>query len=132
MYLKSLISIVIPVYNVEKYLEKCLQSVQNQTYNNFEVILVNDGSTDSSLSICEKFVNQDKRFSVFSKENGGMSSARNFGIKKAKGSFITFFCCNKMAMISLSGENYTPFLSLKQFLSQKENFTKIWEQLTNY
>ena len=84
MYLKSLISIVIPVYNVEKYLEKCLQSVQNQTYNNFEVILVNDGSTDSSLSICEKFVNQDKRFSVFSKENGGMSSARNFGIKKAK------------------------------------------------
>ena len=90
MYLKSLISIVIPVYNVEKYLEKCLQSVQNQTYNHFEVILVNDGSTDSSLSICEKFVNQDKRFSVFSKENGGMSSARNFGIKKAKGSFITF------------------------------------------
>lgn len=90
MYLKSLISIVIPVYNVEKYLEKCLQSVQNQTYNHFEVILVNDGSTDSSLSICEKFVNQDKRFSVLSKENGGLSSARNFGIKKAKGSFITF------------------------------------------
>lgn len=90
MYLKSLISIVIPVYNVEKYLEKCLQSVKNQTYNHFEVILVNDGSTDSSLSICEKFVNQDKRFSVLSKENGGLSSARNFGIKKAKGSFITF------------------------------------------
>ncbi|MDN6244681.1 MAG: glycosyltransferase family 2 protein, partial [Tetragenococcus koreensis] len=90
MYLKSLISIVIPVYNVEKYLENCLQSIQNQTYNHFEVILVNDGSTDSSLSICEKFVNQDKRFSVLSKENGGLSSARNFGIKKAKGSFITF------------------------------------------
>ena len=90
MYLKSLISIVIPVYNVEKYLEQCLQSVQSQTYKHFEVILVNDGSTDSSLSICKKFVNQDKRFSVLTKKNGGLSSARNFGIKKAKGSFITF------------------------------------------
>ena len=86
----SLISIVIPVYNAEKYLEQCLNSIQNQTYKNFEVILVNDGSIDHSESICMDFVKVDTRFKYFTKENGGASSARNFGLDHVLGEFITF------------------------------------------
>ena len=85
-----LISIVIPVYNEEKYLEQCLNSIQNQTYKNFEVILVNDGSIDHSESICMNFVKVDTRFKYFTKVNGGASSARNFGLDHVLGEFITF------------------------------------------
>ena len=85
-----LISIVVPVYNAEKYLEQCLNSIQNQTYKNFEVILVNDGSMDHSESICMDFVKVDTRFKYFTKENGGASSARNFGLDHVLGEFITF------------------------------------------
>ena len=85
-----LISIVIPVYNAEKYLEQCLNSIQNQTYKNFEVILVNDGSIDHSESICMNFVKVDTRFKYFTKVNGGASSARNFGLDHVLGEFITF------------------------------------------
>ena len=86
----SLISIVIPVYNAEKYLGGCLNSIQNQTYKNFEVILVNDGSMDHSESICMDFVKVDTRFKYFTKVNGGASSARNFGLDNVTGDFITF------------------------------------------
>ena len=85
-----LISIVVPVYNAEKYLEQCLNSIQNQSYKNFEVILVNDGSIDHSESICKSFVEGDSRFRYFLKSNGGASSARNFGLDHVKGDFITF------------------------------------------
>ena len=85
-----LISIVIPVYNAEKYLEQCLNSIQNQTYKNFEVILVNDGSMDHSESICMDFVKVDTRFKYFTKVNGGDSSARNFGLDNVTGDYITF------------------------------------------
>ena len=85
-----LISIVIPVYNAEKYLEQCLNSIKNQTYKNFEVILVNDGSIDHSESICMDFVKVDTRFKYFTKVNGGASSARNFGLDNVTGNYITF------------------------------------------
>ena len=85
-----LISIVIPVYNAEKYLGGCLNSIQNQTYKNFEVILVNDGSIDHSETICKEFVEVDTRFRYFLKVNGGASSARNFGLDHVTGGFITF------------------------------------------
>ena len=85
-----LISIVIPVYNAEKYLEQCLNSIQNQTYKKFEVILVNDGSIDNSESICKGFVEGDTRFKYFTKINGGASSDRNFGLDHVTGDFITF------------------------------------------
>lgn len=85
-----LISIVIPVYNAEKYLEQCLNSIKDQTYKNFEVILVNDGSIDHSESICMDFVKVDTRFKYFTKVNGGASSARNFGLDHVTGDFITF------------------------------------------
>ena len=85
-----LISVIIPVYNAEKYLEQCLNSIKNQTYKNFEVIIVNDGSQDNTDSICKKFAQSDSRFRYFSKENGGVSSARNFGLDNANGHYITF------------------------------------------
>lgn len=84
------ISIIIPVYNSKKYLNKCLDSIKNQTYKNLEVILVDDGSTDNSLEICKNYEKKDKRFKVFHKKNGGTSSARNYGLKQATGDYITF------------------------------------------
>ncbi len=84
-------SIIVPVYNVEKYLEKCLESILNQTFKDFEAIIVNDGSTDNSQEIIDKYVNKDQKiFKSFKKENGGLSDARNFGIERAKGEYIVF------------------------------------------
>ncbi len=88
--MEDLITIVIPIYNVEKYLEKCLQSVINQTYNNIEIILVDDGSPDNCGSICDDYAKKDSRIKVIHKENGGLSDARNAGIKVATGKYITF------------------------------------------
>ncbi|MBF8969895.1 glycosyltransferase family 2 protein [Streptococcus sp. NLN76] len=87
---QPLISMVLPVYNVEKYLEKCLESVINQTYSNLEIILVNDGSTDSSLEICNAFQQKDSRIKIFTKENGGLSDARNYGLTKVTAKYVTF------------------------------------------
>lgn len=86
----SEISVIIPVYNVSSKLKRCLVSLQNQTFSNFEVILINDGSIDNSGEICDHFVSNDKRFKVFHKKNGGVSIARNFGLEKANGEFICF------------------------------------------
>ena len=86
----DLISIVIPVYNVSKYLKKCVDSVVNQTYKNIEIILVDDGSIDDSGKKCEDLSKKDKRIRVFHKENGGLSDARNYGIDKAKGKYVCF------------------------------------------
>lgn len=87
---KELISVIIPVYNVEKYLEACLESVTNQTYRNIEIILVNDGSTDSSSSICKNYLEKDARIKLVEKTNGGLSDARNAGMEIATGSYFTF------------------------------------------
>ena len=84
------VSIIIPVYNVENYLRSCLDSVLSQTYKDFEVLMVNDGSTDGSGVICQDFVERDSRFHYFEKENGGLSDARNYGLDRAKGHYITF------------------------------------------
>ena len=84
------ISVIVPIYNVEDYLGECIESIINQDYHDFELLLINDGSTDNSLSICEKWKQQDSRIKVFSKENGGPSAARNFGLAKALGNYITF------------------------------------------
>ena len=86
----GLISIIIPVYNVEKYLKQCLNSIINQTYNNLEIILIDDGSTDNSGNICDYYSKIDNRIYVIHKENEGQSIARNLGIKLAKGEYIGF------------------------------------------
>ncbi len=86
-----MISVIIPVYNVEKYLERCLKSVLNQSYKDFEILLIDDGSTDNSKIICDKYCERySNKIRVFHKTNGGLSSARNFGLKNAKGKFISF------------------------------------------
>lgn len=85
-----LLSIVIPVYNKEKYLKKCMNSVLNQTYQNFEVILVDDGSSDDSVQMCDRYAESDARVRVIHKPNGGVSTARNRGIEEARGQYITF------------------------------------------
>ena len=84
------VSVVVPVYNVEKYLDRCITSISNQTYPDFELILVDDGAGDSSGSICDAWAEADARIRVFHKENGGLSDARNYGIDYAKGEYITF------------------------------------------
>lgn len=84
------ISIIVPVYNVEKYLYDCINSILKQTISDFELILVNDGSKDNSGRICDEFSKRDKRIKVIHKENGGLSSARNAGIEVAKGEYIGF------------------------------------------
>ena len=83
-------SIIVPVYNVEKYLDNCLNTILKQTYENFEVIVVNDGTKDNSQDIIDKFVKKDKRFKGFKKTNGGLSDARNYGVLKAKGDYLLF------------------------------------------
>ena len=88
--MNPLISIIIPVYNVEKYIEKCVDSLTAQTYKNIEIILIDDGSTDSSGAICDKYAAEDSRVKVFHKENGGVSSARNLGLDNARGEWVTF------------------------------------------
>lgn len=86
----DLVSVIVPVYNVEKYVVKCLKSLISQTYDNVQIIIVNDGSSDRSLEIVEKYKNIDNRIEVYDKKNGGLSDARNVGIKHAKGEFICF------------------------------------------
>ena len=88
--MKYLISIIVPVYNNDKYLHNCINSIINQTYRNIEIILIDDGSTDTSLQVCNFYSNKDKRIKVIHKENGGLSEARNYGIKHAKGDYIFF------------------------------------------
>lgn len=83
-------SIIVPVYNVEKYLDKCLNSIITQTYDNYEVIIVNDGSPDNSQKIIDKYTKGDKRFKSFITENRGLSEARNFAINKVEGDYILF------------------------------------------
>ena len=85
-----MISIIVPVYNVEEYLEQCLDSIQSQTYKNLEVILVNDGSTDGSKEICEKYCKRDTRFRLMNQTNQGQSVARNRGMQESRGEFLTF------------------------------------------
>ena len=81
--MNSLISVVVPVYNVEKYLDKCIDSLVSQTYENLEIILIDDGSKDKSAKICDKWKDNDSRIKVIHKENGGLSEARNVGIDYA-------------------------------------------------
>lgn len=87
---ENLISIIVPVYNIEEYLPRCIESILAQTYTNLELILVDDGSTDKSGEICDKYAKEDNRVRVHHKKNGGSSSARNMGIQLAKGQYLGF------------------------------------------
>ena len=84
------LSIIVPIYNVDKYLERCIQSILNQKYSNFELILINDGSTDNSINIFNKYVANNKNIILIDKLNEGVSIARNVGLEKASGEYVTF------------------------------------------
>lgn len=87
---KLTISVIVPVYNTELYLHRCIDSILSQTFTDFELLLINDGSTDRSGEICDEYAGKDKRVRVFHKENGGVSSARNIGLDEARGEWIAF------------------------------------------
>ena len=87
---ESLISVVVPIFNIDSYLEDCIDSIINQNHYDLEIILVNDGSTDKSGSICDRYASSDKRIKVIHKDNGGLVSARKAGTKKATGNYLSF------------------------------------------
>lgn len=98
------ISIVIPIYNVEQYLAQCLDSIINQTYQNIEIILVNDGSTDNCPQICEDYAAKDNRIKVIHKENGGLSDARNAGYQLVTGDYLAFVDSDDLVFLDFYGE----------------------------
>ncbi len=85
-----MISVIIPIYNVAKYLPRCFDSILSQKNSDFEVVMVDDGSTDNSAAVCKEMSERDARFKLFTKDNGGVSSARNYGLEKAEGEYIAF------------------------------------------
>ena len=111
---RDLISIIVPVYNVEIYLTECVRSILNQTYKNIEILLIDDGSTDNSGVLCENLAKQDDRIKVFHKENGGLSDARNYGIEKAVGEFIMFVDSDDLVSESIVDNLYNMIVSDKE------------------
>ena len=112
-----LFSIIVPVYKTEQYLEKCIQSILEQNYNNFELILVDDGSPDRCPQICDAYQKRDDRIKVFHKTNGGVSSARNLGLKVATGKYIWF----------VDSDDYIEKFSLQQlYENQKEQLADMY------
>lgn len=118
------ISVVMPVYNKELYLEKTLQSILNQTYKNFEIIIVNDGSTDNTKQICDEYAKKDSRISVYHIENGGVSNARNIGLKYVTGEYIQFIdgddCINQGIF-----EKYISILESKNYDILFSSYNKV-------
>jgi glycosyltransferase involved in cell wall biosynthesis len=157
--MKPMISIIVPVYNAEKHIERCISSLISQKYPNYEVILVNDGSTDNSGGICDDFQNENKNIKVIHTENGGVSKARNVGIENARGDYIQFvdsddfisddytsrmveIILDKNVDLVIGGINHVSFennkinilreiKSKKEGLYTKENLSLIFNDLIN-
>lgn len=104
--MSELVSIVLPIYNVSKYLDKCITTIVNQTYKNLEIILVDDGSTDQSPSMCDEWVKKDGRIKVIHKQNGGLGNARNTGIDNATGKYIFFIDSDDYVSLDLVSKCY--------------------------
>ena len=111
------ISVIVPVYNVEKYLEQCLKSIINQTFSDIEIICVNDGATDNSEAILKSFEQQDNRIKIINKKNGGLSSARNAGMKVATGEFISFIDSDDWVDETMLEKMYNNITSLNSDIS---------------
>ena len=104
------ISIIVPIYNAEKYLSRCIDSIRRQSYNNYEVILINDGSTDDSEKICLAYEREDSRVRYIRQENAGVAAARNYGIKNARGKYVAL----------LDNDDYFNYDFLKQIMVHDE------------
>lgn len=125
MFYRS-VSIIIPIYNVEKYLDECLKSVINQSYKDLDIILVDDGSSDNSLNIAKEYAKKDERIFLITKENGGLSSARNAGLEFIKGTKLREFFENESNITSY--ENINTFNTASKELTKEDinkNFTKL-------
>lgn len=138
---KPLVSVIVPCYKVEQYLPNCIGSIINQSYDNWELILVDDGSPDNCGDICDEYAKQDNRINVVHKENGGLSSARNAGMKIMKGDFVTFLdsddYLHKDTLKTLVGyaEKYDAQLVQCDFVRGDETKFPIWkddEKVTEY
>lgn len=126
------ISVIVPVYNAEKYLHRCIDSILAQTFTDFELLLIDDGSKDSSPAICDEYAEKDPRVRVFHKENGGVSSARNAGLDNAKGEWITFCDSDDWVESTLMHEviqaslernpNYIRYGYIKEYTSGKQEY----------
>lgn len=122
-----MISVIVPVYNVEKYLDKCIQSILGQTYKDFELILVDDGSTDNSGKMCDEYAQNDSRIRVIHKANGGLSEARNYGTLAAHGTHLTYIdsddyvCKDYLKGLFMLKEQYKTDISVLGIQSVKEN-----------
>ena len=131
---EGLISIIIPVYNAEKYLSRCLDSVVNQTYKKLEIIVVDDGSTDNSRKILEKYKKRDNRIVLLYKDNGGQSSARNIGLKRAKGEYIGFvdsddyIVDNMYEFLKNMIEQYHADIAMCDYTRKKIKLNKGWNE----
>lgn len=112
---KTLVSIIVPVYNVEKYLEQCINSLINQTYEEIEILLINDGSKDNSGKICDEYKKKDKRIKVFHKENEGLGLTRNFGIERAKGKYMVF----------VDSDDYLPTTAIETLMSYSKEYDTV-------
>ena len=95
---ETLVSIVVPVYNVENFIEECIESIIRQSYETLQIILVDDGSTDHSGELCKRYVENDTRIELFQTQNSGVSTARNIGISHARGDYIFFVDSDDMIM----------------------------------
>lgn len=115
--MKDLISVIIPIYNVEKYLNKCIDSIINQTYINIEIILINDGSTDNCGDICEEYKKMDNRIVVIHSKNKGVSSARNIGLEISKGKYILFVDSDDWLERDMIKELYNNLIKTKSQIS---------------
>ena len=114
--MNNLISVIVPVFKVERFLSRCIKSIQNQTYKNIEIILVDDGSPDCCPEICDAYAQMDSRIQVIHKKNGGLSDARNAGIEKANTS-------NKVSAISNTDNNFFFFIWSLTFPETVVSFT---------
>lgn len=130
------ISIIVPIFNSKKYLDRCIQSIINQTYKEIEIVLVNDGSEDNSLEICSQYMKKDNRIKIVSQKNCGLSSARNTGLKNATGNYIMFVdsddwidrsICEKLLKESLNNDCDIVFCSYVECYTNKSIFKNIIE-----
>lgn len=135
---RNLVSIIVPIYNTEKYLKKCVDSILGQTYNKLEVILVNDGSSDDSLKICRKYESSDSRIIIIDKKNGGLSSARNAGLDVCKGDYITFVDSDDylekeaIELLVEAGNQYLADIVSMKLKPVDENYNSLIKYTNNY
>ena len=124
----SKISVIVPVYNTEKYLHRCIDSILAQTFTDFELLLIDDGSKDNSGAICDEYAAKDSRVRVFHKENGGVSSARNMGLDNAQGEWITFVDSDDVLYESALSVLYTNKQDAEIITASIEDENRVWSQ----